>query len=71
MKELQALDKILDSLLENDLNIKAGKDLKVINATIANANAVSSNIKTKIQFMNAQSKNLAAIKKGQRDVKNI
>lgn len=66
MKELQALDKILDSLLENDLNIKAGKDLKVINATIANANAVSSNIKTKIQYMNAEAKNHSAIKKGQR-----
>lgn len=61
-KDIEALDKMRESLLANDLLIKAGGDIKTINATINNANSISNVINTKVRILVAAEKNKNAIK---------
>lgn len=53
----QALDTALDSLLQNDKDIKAGKDPKVITLVISNANAVSKVVDTGIKLRKTEESN--------------
>lgn len=60
-KDIEALDAARDILLENFTNIKANKDLKVCNALIANANALSNDITTKIKLLKAEETTIKTI----------
>lgn len=64
MKEdIKALDKMRDALLTNHEDIIAGKDLKQSTTVIANANALSNVITTKIKMLKAEESNSKAIRK--------
>ena len=60
-KDIEALDTTRDILLENFKNIKANKDLKLCNALIANANALSNDITTKIKLLKAEETTIKTI----------
>ena len=60
-KDIEALDTTRDILLENFKNIKANKDLKVCNALIANANALSNGVTTKIKLLKAEETTIKTI----------
>ena len=53
-KDIEALDTTRDILLENFKNITSNKDLKVCNTLIANANALSNGVTTKIKLLKAE-----------------
>ena len=61
----EALDTTLNSLLQNDKDIKAGKDPKVISLVISNANAVSNVVDTVIKLRKTEESNKNAILKVQ------
>lgn len=64
MKEdIKALDRMRDSLLTNHDNIIAGKDLKQSTIVIANANALSNVVTTKIKMLKAEESNSKALRK--------
>ena len=64
MKEdIKALDSMRDALLTNHDNIIAGKDLKQSTIVIANANALSKVVTTKIKMLKAEESNSKAIRK--------
>jgi hypothetical protein len=60
-KDIEALDAARDILLENFTSIKSNKDLKVCNALIANANALSNDITTKIKLLKAEETTIKTI----------
>lgn len=62
-KDVEALDKAREVLLNNFDAILSGKDLKVCNAIISNANALSQDITTKVKVLKAEESNSKAIKK--------
>jgi hypothetical protein len=63
MKEdIKALDKMRDALLTNHDNIIAGKDLKQSTTVIANANALSNVVSTKLKMIKAEESNSKAIR---------
>lgn len=62
-KDIEALDKAREVLLNNFDAILSGKDLKVCNAIISNANALSQDITTKVKVLKAEESNSKAIKK--------
>jgi hypothetical protein len=63
MKEdIKALDRMRDALLTNHDNIIAGKDLKQSSTVIANANALSNVVSTKLKMIKAEESNSKAIR---------
>jgi hypothetical protein len=63
MKEdIKALDRMRDALLTNHDNIIAGKDLKQSTIVIANANALSNVVSTKLKMIKAEESNSKAIR---------
>ena len=60
-KDIEALDKARDILLDNFKDIKANKDLRMCNALIANANALSNDITTKIKLLKAEETTIKTI----------
>ena len=63
IEDIKALDRMRDALLTNHDNIIAGKDLKQSTIVIANANALSNVVTTKIKMLKAEESNSKALRK--------
>lgn len=62
-KDIEALDTAREVLLDNFDAILSGKDLKLCNAIISNANALSQDITTKVKVLKTAESNRKTIKK--------